>query len=178
MKRNYNLRKSLHIEKEGLHITSWLVANQWDAADADADSYSFNIARNDKNDADGTIVFDSIDELTEAHHQLGLFLDELTGEEEPANTGDKGFSDKESRSYEELKVKGKKVDCSFSCEPGAPYGEEDAFFIEASVRGVVGGSIGFESFEQMEEFSRLLARYVECQKILRKSSAEDSGKIS
>ena len=62
---------------------------------------------------------------------------------------------------EAYSIRGEFVKSEFAMEVAPEYGSEPSFFIEAKLPNIQGGVISFESFEQMEEFSRHLARYVE-----------------
>lgn len=64
--------------------------------------------------------------------------------------------------YTEESIVGNHVISSFAMEPGAPYGDPtDVYGIKVNSDAMQEGKIIFSSFEEMEEFSRHLAEYVE-----------------
>ena len=108
------------------------------------------------------MFFNSIEELVEAYNQLGLFIQEILKDKIVPEDEEVNEVPKDATPSEELTFKGKYVNSSFSMEPGANHGcEDDAYFVEVKTRSLAAGTLAFEYFEQLEEFSRQLSQYVE-----------------
>lgn len=176
MKDRNKIRKGFLLEMEGTNITSWIKVMPDGSQSPEESTYSFNVADLGSRDVRDSMFFNSLGELAEAYNHLSLFLHELLKDRELPEEEENENEEKEEECgdpeggipSEELTFKGRYVSSSFSMEPGANHGDEDdAYFVEVKTGQLPAGTLGFSSFDELEEFFRQLSRYVERRRKLR-----------